>query len=161
MKNLTDIFNESIISNIDTSIPKTDEFFKNAEAELNEIRNMTWKDILDTGKFEGGRLEFTFKFKCPNVLNLLGVDNPDADGLIVVVEIDANYNTYAVLTIKHKKQKNYNTSMITKSWVNITNYIGPIRPKKISVAVLKIQDALHKIANIETLKTIYSEFKGK
>lgn len=47
MKNLTDICNESILGNIDMSIQKTDDIFKQAEAELNTIKNLTWEDILD------------------------------------------------------------------------------------------------------------------
>lgn len=161
MKTLTDICNESILGDIDTSIQKTDNIFKQAEAELNAIRNLTWQDILDTAKIEDGSFECTFKFICPNVLALLGIDHPDADGLIVIVEIRPSYDVYSVLTIKHKKQRNYKTSMIAKGWVNISNHIGAIRPKKLSNGVLKIQDALNKLANIETLKTLCSELKAK
>lgn len=161
MKNLTDICNESILSDVDNSIQRTDNIFKQAELELNAIKNLTWEDILDTAKIENQQLACTFKFTCPNTLALLGIDHPDADGLIVIVEIRPSYDAYSVFTIKHKKQRNYNTSMITNGWVNITNYIGSIRPKKLSNAVLKIQDALHKLANIETLKTLCSEFKMK
>lgn len=161
MKHLTDICNESILSDIDTSIQKTDNIFKQAETELNAIKNLTWEDILDTVKIEDRRVSYILKMTCPNVLALLGVDNPDADGLIIIIDIDAYYNTYAVFTIKHKKQRNYKTSMIAKGWVNISDYIGAIRPKKLSAAVKRIPDALNKIADIETLKNIYSEFKRK
>ena len=58
-------------------------------------------------------------------------------------------------------QKNYKTSMITKGWALITNYIGVIRPKKLSVAIKRIQEALNKIADIEILKNICLEFKRK
>ena len=159
MKNLTDICNESILGDIDVSIQKTHTVFKQAEIELSTIKNLTWENILDTAKFENGRVSCIFKVICPNVLTLLGINNPDADGLIIIVEIDAYYNGYAVLTIKHKKQRDYKTSMITKSWVNITNYIDAIRPKRLSVTIKQIQNALNKIADIDTLKDICSEFK--
>jgi hypothetical protein len=158
MKHLTDICNESILSDIDTSIQKTDNIFKQAEAELNTIKNLTWEDILDTAKIENGRLAYKFKFTCPNVIALLGIDHPDADGLIIIFETSPSYG---VFTIKHKKQRNYDVSMITTGWVNITNYIEPIRPKKLSVAIKRILEALNKLANIETLKTLCSEFKMK
>lgn len=162
MKTLYNSLNEvSILGGAEKTLNFGDELFKNAEAELNEIRNMTWEDILDTCKFENGRIACTFKFTCPNLLTLLDADHPDADGLIILIEIDACYNTYAVFTIKHKKQKNYKTSMITKGWVNISDYIGAIRPRKLSAAVKRIPDALHKLANIETLKTICLELKMK
>lgn len=161
MKNLTDICNESILSDVDTSIQRTDNIFRQAEAELNAIKNLTWQDILDTGKFDDGSFACTFKFTCPNVVSLLGINNPDADGLIIIIEIQPSYNVYSVFTIKHKNQKNYKTSMIARGWVNTTDYIGPIRPKKLSNAILKIQDALNKLANIETLKTLCSELKMK
>lgn len=162
MKTLYNSLNEvSILGGAEKTLNFGDDFFKKAETELNEIRNMTWKDILDTGKFEDGQLTCTFKFTCPNLLVLLGVDHPDADGLIIIVEIKPSYNAYSVLTIKHKKQRNYNTSMIANGWVNITNYIGPIRPKKMSNAILRIQDALNKLANVETLKSLCLELKMK
>lgn len=50
MKNLTDICNESILSDVDNSIQRTDNIFKQAEVELNAIKNLTWEDILDTAK---------------------------------------------------------------------------------------------------------------
>lgn len=152
---------EGLLRGEDATIHAGNEFFKKVEAELNEIKNMTWEDILDTGKFEDGSFACTFKFTCPNVLSLLGIDHPDADGLIIVVEIRQSYDVYSVFTIKHKKQRNYNTSMIAKGWVNITNYVGPIRPKKMSNAILQIQNALHKLANIETLKSLCLELKMK
>lgn len=158
MKNLTDICNESILSDVDTSIQRTDNIFRQAEAELNTIKNLTWQDILDTAKIENGRFTYTLKFTCPNVIALLGINHPDADGLIIIFETSPSYG---VFTIKHKKQRNYDTSMIAAGWVNITNYISPIRPKKLSNAILKIQDALNKLANIETLKTLCSELKMK
>lgn len=161
MKNLTDIYNESILDDIDVSIQKADNFVKQVEAELNEIRNMTWEDVLDTVKFENQRISCKFKFTCPTILNLLGINHPDADGLIFIVEIDPSYKVYSVFTIKHKKQRNYETSMIANGWVNITDYIGPIRPKKMSNAILRIQDALCKLANIETLKSLCLELKMK
>lgn len=158
MKNLTDICNESILGDIDVSIQKTNDIFKQAEIELNAIRNLTWEDILDTVKIDN-RISYTCKVICPNVLTLLGINNPDADGLIIIIEIDAHYNTYGMFTIKHKKQRNYQTSIITKSWADITNYVGAIRPKKLSVAIKRISEALNKIADINTLKDICSEFK--
>lgn len=162
MKTLYDSLNEvSILGGAEKTLNFGDEFFKKAEAELNEIRNMTWEDILDTGKFENGTFACIFKFTCPNVLALLGVDHPDADGLIVIVEVRQSYDVYSVFTIKHKKQRNYKTSMIAKGWVNITNYVGPIHPKKMSNAILRIQDALNKLANIETLKSLCLELKMK
>lgn len=162
MKSLYDSLNEvSILGGTEKILSFGDEFLKKVEAELNEIRNMTWEDILDTGEFEDGLFACTFKFTCPNVLNLLGINHPDADGLIIIVEIRPSYDTYSVFTIKHKKQRNYNTSMIAKGWVNITNYVGPIRPKKMSNGILQIQNALHKLANIETLKSLCLELKMK
>lgn len=162
MKTLYNSLNEaSIIGGIENTLNFGDEFFKKVDAELNAIKNLTWKDILDTGKFEDGQFACTFKFTCPNVLKLLGINHPDADGLIILIEICPSYNVYSVFTIKHKNQKNYKTSMITKGWVNLTDYIGPIRPKKMSNAILKIQDALYKIADIETLKTLCLELKMK
>lgn len=162
MKTLYNSLNEvSILGGVEKTLNFGDEFFKKAEAELNKIRNITWEDILDTGEFEYGTFACLFKFTCPNVLALLGIDHPDADGLIIIVEIRPSYDVYSVFTIKHKKQRNYNTSMIAKGWVNISDYIGPIRPKKMSNAILKIQDALHKLANIETLKSLCLELKMK
>ena len=164
MKSLYNSLNEASVLDIEGTIidgDKFDKFFKKAEAELNEIRNMTWEDILDTCKFEDGQLACTFKFTCPNLLTLLGINHPDAYGLIIVVEIRQSYNVYSVFTINHKKHRNYSTSMIAKGWVNITDYIGPIRPKKMSNAILQIQDALHKLANIETLKSLCLELKMK
>lgn len=160
MKTISNIY-EGLLAGQDATIQTGDAFFKKVEAELNEIRNMTWEDILDTGKFEDGTFACTFKFTCPNVLTLLGINHPYADGLIVVVEVRPSYDTYSVFTIKHKKQRNYNTSMITNGWVNISNYVGPIRPKKMSNAILQIQNALNKLANIETLKSLCSELKMK
>ena len=162
MKSLYNSLNEvSILGGVEKTLNFGDEFVKKVETELNEIRNMTWEDILDTGKFEDGSFACTFKFTCPNILSLLGIDHPDADGLIVIVEIRPSYDTYSVFTIKHKKQRNYNTSMIAKGWVNITGHIGPIRPKKMSNAILQIQNALHKLANVETLKSLCLELKMK
>lgn len=161
MKNLTDICNESILSDIDASIQKTDNIFKQAEIELNAIRNLTWETMLDTAKFKDYSIEFNFRIACPNVLALLGINHPDADGLIINIEIRENYSTYGVLTVKGKKQKNYDISQIVGKWAQITNYVGAIRPKKLSVAIKQIQAALNKIADIDTLKDICSEFKMK
>lgn len=152
---------EGLLAGQDATIHVGDAFFKKVEAELNEIKNMTWEDILDTGKFEDGTFACTFKFTCPNVLSLLGINHPDADGLIIVIEIRPSYDVYSVFTIKHRKQRNYNTSMIAKGWVNITGHIGPIRPKKMSNAILQIQDAMRRLANIETLKSLCLELKMK
>ncbi len=161
MKNLTDICNESILSDIDASIQKTDNIFKQAEAELNAIKNLTWEDLLDTAKFKDHVIEFSFKIICPNVLIMLGINNPEADGLIIHIELYDSYRTYGVLTVKGKKQRNCNISQIVGKWAQITNYVGAIRPKKLSVAIKQIQAALNKIADIDTLKDICSEFKMK
>lgn len=159
MKNLTDICNESILDDIDTSIQKTDNIFKQAEVELNAIKNLTWENILDIAKIKNSVIEFSFRITCPNLLIMLGINNPDADGLIIHINLYDNYRTYAVLTIKGKKQRNYNISQVVGNWALITNCIGVIRPKKLSVAIKCIQEALNKIADIDTLKDICSEFK--
>lgn len=159
MKNLTDVCNESILSDIDASIQKGDNFFRQVEVELNTIKNFTWEDILDTAKFKNNVIEFSFRITCPNLLIMLGINNPEADGLIINIELYDNYRTYCVLTVKGKNQRNYGFSQIVGKWAVITNYIGVIRPKKLSVAIKRIQDALNKIANIDTLKDICSEFK--
>lgn len=142
-----------------TTIKKTDNIFKQAEVELNAIKNMTWEDILNTAKIENNVIEFNFRIICPNLLIVLGINNSDADGLIIYITLDDNYNTYAVLTIKGKNQKNYHKSVIVGEWALITNYIGIIRPKKLAIAIKRIQDALNKIADIDTLKDICSKFK--
>lgn len=159
MKNLTDICNESILSDIDASIQKTDDIFKQAEIELNTIKNLTWENILDTAKFKNQAIEFSFRITCPNLLIMLGIDNPKADGLIINIELYESYRTYGVLTLKGKNQTNYNKSYVVGGWALITNYIGAIRPKKLSAAIKRIQAALNKIADIDTLKDICSEFK--
>ena len=65
-------------------------------------------------------------------------------------------------TEKGKNQRNYDISQIVGKWAIIPpQYIGAIRPKKLSVAIKRIQDALNKIADIDTLKDICSEFKMK
>lgn len=160
MKNLIDICNESILGDIDTSIQKTDDIFKQAEVELNAIKNLTWEDILDTAKFKNQVIEFSFRIICPNVLIMLGINNPEADGLIIHIELYDSYRTHGVLTLKGKNQKNYNKSYIVGKWAVITNYIGAIRPKKLSGAIKRIQDALNKISDIDALKDICSEFKN-
>lgn len=159
MKNLIDICNESILDDIDVSIQKGDNIIKQAELELNAIKNLTWEDILDTAKFKNQVIEFSFRITCPNVLVLLGFNNPEADGLIINIELYDSYRTYGVMTIKGKNQRNYNISQIVGDWTLITNYIGVIRPKKLSVAIKRIQEALNKIADIDTLKNICSKFK--
>lgn len=159
MKNLIDICNESILNNIDASIQKGDNIFKQAEIELNSIKNMTWEDILNTANFNHNGIEFSFRITCPNLLIVLGIDNPKADGLIIYITLTGNYDIHAVLTIKGKNQKDYKKSIIVDEWALITNYIGAIRPKKLAVAIKRIQDAFGKIANIDTLKDICSEFE--
>ena len=159
MKNLIDICNESILNNIDASIQKGDNIFKQAEIELNSIKNMTWEDILNTANFNHNGIEFSFRITCPNLLIVLGIDNPKADGLIIYITLTGNYDIHAVLTIKGKNQKDYKKSIIVDEWALITKYIGIIRPKKLAVVVKQIQDALNKIADIDTLKDICSEFE--
>jgi hypothetical protein len=159
MKNLIDICNESILNNIDASIQKGDNIFKQAEVELNSIKNMTWEDVLNTANFSYDGIEFSFIITCPNLLLILGIDNPKADGLIIYITLNSNYDTHAVLTIKGKNQKNYKKSVIVGEWTTITNYIGVIRPKKLAVVIKRIQDAFSKIADIDTLKNICSKFK--
>ena len=87
MKNLTDVCNESILSDIDASIQKGDNFFRQVEVELNTIKNFTWEDILDTAKFKNNVIEFSFRITCPNLLIMLGINNPEADGLIINIEL--------------------------------------------------------------------------
>ena len=159
MKTLTDICNESILGDIDTSIQKMDNIFKQAEVELNSIKNLTWENILDTAKIKDNVIEFSFRITCPNLLIMLGINNPEADGLIINIELYDSYRTYAVMTIKGKNQRNYVISQVVGKWALITKYIGVIRPKKLSVAIKRIQEALNKIADIDTLKNICSEFK--
>lgn len=160
MKNLTDICNESILGDINVSIQKTDNIFKQAEVELNAIKNLTWEAILDTAKFKNQVIEFSFRITCPNVLIMLGINNPEADGLIINIELYDSFSTYGVMTVKGKNQRNYGVSQIVGKWAIISpRYIGAIRPKKLSVAIKRIQEALNKIADIDTLKDICSEFK--
>ena len=90
---------------------------------------------------------------------VLGIDNPKADGIIIYITLNDNYDTYAVLTIKGKNQKDYKKSIIVGEWATITNYIGTIRPKKLADAVKRIQDGLGKIADVDTLKDICSKFE--
>lgn len=143
----------------ETTIKKTDNIFKQAEVELNSIKNMTWEDILNTANFNHGGIEFSFRIICPNLLIVLGIDNPKVDGIIIYITLNDNYDIHAVLTIKGKNQKDYKKSIIVGEWALITNYIGMIRPKKLAIVVKRIQDALGKIADIDTLKEICSEFK--
>lgn len=161
MKNLTDICNESILSDIDTSIQIADNIFKQAEAELNAIKNLTWEDVLDKAKFRTGCVEFKFKFICPNVLKMLGLDHSNADGFIVNFDVGDTYNVYAVMTVKVKNQKDCSRSYVVGSWAVISNYVNVIRPKKLSNAVIQIQNTLNRIADIDTLKNICSQFKRK
>lgn len=143
----------------ETTIKKTDNIFKQAEVELNSIKNMTWEDVLNTATFNHNGIEFNFRIICPNLLIVLGIDNPKADGLIIYITLDDNYGIYAVLTIKGKNQKDYKKSIIVGEWASITKYIDIIRPKKLAVVVKRIQDALGKIADIDTLKDICSKFE--
>lgn len=158
MKNLIDICNESILDDIDVQMKKGDNIFKQAEVELNTIKNVTWEDVLNTANFNHNGIEFSFRITCPNLLIVLGIDNPKADGLLIYITLNDNYDIHAVLTIKGKNQKDYKKSVIVGKWALITNYIGVIRPKKLAVAIKRIQDAFGKIANIDTLKNICSEF---
>ena len=61
MKNLIDVCNESILNNINASIQKEDSIFKQAEVELNSIKNMTWEEVLNAAKLNHGGIEFSFK----------------------------------------------------------------------------------------------------
>ena len=91
---------------------------------------------------------------------MLGINNSEADGLIINIELYESYSTYGVMTVKGKNQRNYGVSQIVGKWSIISpRYIGAIRPKKLSVAIKRIPDALNKIADIDTLKDICSEFK--
>lgn len=157
MKTMKTLY-ESVLDT-ETTIKKTDNIFKQAEIELNAIKNMTWEDILNTAKIKNTVIEFSLRITCPNLLIVLGIDNPKADGLIIYITLDDNYHPYAVLTIKGKNQKDYNKSIIVGEWASFTNYIGVIRPKKLAIAIKQIQDALSKIADIDILKDICSKFE--